>query len=273
MVGRTRASYVIAFALPLAYVGSVAAVVVHEVLGHGLTAAALGGTLRRFWVQLDLMGAATTSSPPEHRVPVLAAGVVASTLVGAVLVMLARRVRGPWLGLALAVVAAGCLHEGPPYALWNTVFDAGSGDMARLLSLVDRERVRPWLLVLSMTALVAGTWFAHLAIFRRCEDLLGPLSRGRAIALGVGMALVVTIGYGVFDWAALLGRSTPWPTLGALALGLLVAAGLVALRRAEVPTRSRPPAPAWRAVACAWTATGATVVAIALWLSHGVRFD
>lgn len=110
-------------------------------------------------------------------------------------------------------------------------------------------------------------------LFRRCENLLGPLSRGRAIALGVGLALVVTTGYGVFDSAALLGRPTHRPTLGALVLGLLVAAGLVALRRAEVPSRCRRQAPAWRAVACAWALTGATVLALGLWLYRGMRFD
>jgi hypothetical protein len=268
----STAVLVLAFALPLGYVGSVAAVLAHEGLGHGLTAAALGGRFHRLWVDLDLMGAASTTSPPEHRVAVLAAGIIATTVLGLLLVVWARRARRPLAGIAIAVFAVTFLHEGPPYAFWNAVFPAGSGDVTRILRHVGAD-ARTALIAVTAAVYVACTWLSHLALFRRVEDILGPLSAGAAFALGATIAAVVAAGYLAFDWEVLLGISTAWPWVGALALGLAVAGLLTAIRRRELAPSQVPVRLLARDVAFSWAGTGLTILLIVLRLSKGVSFD
>ena len=257
-----------ALALPLAYAGSLAAVIVHEALGHGVTAAALGGRFAGLRVRLDLMGYASVTSPPGARVAVLAGGIVSTTLVGALLVLFSRRAKDPVAGLVLAVLAIAFLQEGPPYAVWNAAIGEG-GDVGRILGIIGRG-ARAWLLPLAVLVYVAGTWAGHAALFRRAEDLLGPLSRGAAWSVAGGVALVVFAGSVAFDWKALLGTTTPWPATGALALGLAVAAVLVGRRRREM-ARVDVSAGRWvLAVTAAWIVTALLSMAVALWLADGL---
>jgi hypothetical protein len=257
-----------AIALPLAYAGSLLAVLVHEAIGHGAVAALLGGRFVALVVRLDLMGYATTVMPPTGRVAVLAGGIVSTALAGALGVVLARRVRSPVAGLALGVLAVAFLHEGLPYAVWNSAMGAG-GDVGRLLRIVG-PGARAWVLPLAIVAYVVGTYAGHAALFRRAEDVLGPLSRGWAFGVAGGTAVVVAAGYLAFDWEPLLGRPTVLPAVGALALGLAVAAVLVARRRREVPGDGVPARRLARAAVLAWIATAALAGAVALWLEDGL---
>src|SRR5262245_6003102 len=79
------------FVLPLAYAAYIASTVLHEVLGHGLSAIALGGEFHRFVVHADGFGYAVTDGADEHEVAVLAMGCVVPMLVGAVLLVVAHR--------------------------------------------------------------------------------------------------------------------------------------------------------------------------------------
>ncbi len=58
----------IAFALPIAYVGIILAVVIHEVVGHGVTAVVSGGVFEGFVVYPDGGGFAAPNATPPVRI-------------------------------------------------------------------------------------------------------------------------------------------------------------------------------------------------------------
>ena len=87
----------VAFLLPLGYLGLLLAVVVHELVGHGLVALALGGTFRGFTIHWDAMGWAAVSPPAVdgvwRHVAILSGGIMATTIVGSALLVYAGRRR------------------------------------------------------------------------------------------------------------------------------------------------------------------------------------
>ena len=124
------------FAAPIVYFGMSAAVLVHEVLGHGVTSLLTGGEFRGFELDFQGGGHASTDSPDAAaRAWVLAGGVLWEAATGVLLLLLATRVRPLHWRVFLLIVAANFLHDALPYAFWDAVWLGGSGDASRLLAL------------------------------------------------------------------------------------------------------------------------------------------
>src|SRR5437867_8898755 len=125
------------FLFPIAYVGNIGSVAVHEVLGHGGMALLLGGHFKGFVLKQDGMGYALAfparGAPLSHSILILAAGSCATTVAGLALLgaaLLARRSAA--LRLTLLLLSLLCLLEGPPYLLWNAYRPVPPGDIGEI---------------------------------------------------------------------------------------------------------------------------------------------
>jgi hypothetical protein len=249
----------VVYVLPVAYFAMLLALAVHEVVGHGLIAEAVGGDWRGFRMGLDGMGSALSLSPDHHRIWVLAGGLVSTTVLGLLLLAIAWRVRGPLLGLGLGITALVMFTE-IPYGFWDAIQVGSRGDVGKILRRVDSEALR-WVLVVGQGALyVGGMFLASLVVFRHVERLLGPL--GRVGAWVVAGAMVVGMGAGFlsFDWDHLVPGIGVWPSVGAVALQIAIAVLLVRMRRREVEVAAVSRG-AW-----ALSLTGAWILALgAIW--------
>ena len=143
--------------------GPLLAVVVHEVAGHGLVATLLGGWFEGFWIDFDGMGSASTGAPeggePWSAVAVLAGGIVATSLLGALLFAAGYALRRrTWLALPVVVVSFGLMTEGISYAFWNGVRPVPPGDVGRILRWVDEPTLGVGVVLVSGVLLLAATW-------------------------------------------------------------------------------------------------------------------
>lgn len=258
------------FAAPTSYIADISAVAIHELLGHGATALLLGGTFDGFALMPDGMGWAT-SWAPGHQNIVLAAGVGAGILFGALFLLLAFRLVHPLARMACLLFAVYSLANATSYAFWNSVFPRPPGDFGRILNELQLESVR-WAFIFAFgAAYLATTIGCNIAIFRCFESLLGRLTRRQAVILAW---LFFGIGGGIanftFDWNQLTQDVGRVPQLVGAGLELAIAPVLVAMRRREL-TAFDVSRRSWAiAIASAWFAAGLLIVALLVWLQHGV---
>ena len=130
-----------AFLLPVGYVAGIFAVAIHEILGHGLAAVALGGEFSGFVLRWDTMGWAYSELPQGvavwHYVFHLGSGVIATTVSGGVLLGLGLLFRKRTdIQLPLLLVSLICLMDGIPYIFWNAYHPVPPGDIGWILRLL-----------------------------------------------------------------------------------------------------------------------------------------
>jgi peptidase M50B-like protein len=261
---------------PLGYVGTLAAVAVHEVLGHGLAAILLGGRLHGFVIHWDGMGWASTSlpegAPSSHLALKLAAGAVATTFFGGLFLGLAFwRRRDVFLPVALALLSAVFVLDGSIYMFWSAYFPEPPGDFARIILLTGSAGWR-WTFMLVGLFLTATFTLLPLALLVRGSSRWlfdGEPVRGWRRAILPGM---ITAGFALgqiaFDWNQLIRGIGRLPqvagALAALPVGL-------ALWRVPLPPIDQPLP--LRAALRPLLATGAAALAMILlmllWLTGG----
>ena len=128
------------FLAPVAYISLILSVAIHEIIGHGLAAIALGGKFYGFELELDGMGWASCNLPSgastTDNIIHLAAGVTATTVTGLVLLAVAYRIRKRLgIRLSLLILSFMCLMEGIPYVFWNSYNPVPPGDIGRIIAL------------------------------------------------------------------------------------------------------------------------------------------
>jgi len=278
-----RVLRLVAFLAPIVYVGILLEVTVHEVVGHGLTALALGGTFSGFTVHWDGMGWAQTSPDPNagvwQAVAVLAAGIVVTTVVGASLCFWASRLRSDsGRGWVLAIIGSVMLLGGSQYAFWSGLQTNGPGDPSRIFDLLSKaglphvDLARTCCVVAAAITFLFGGWWSGRLLLKRIETHFGqgqPLTpRNRAIAL-LAMIVPGVILHYVFSFEDLA------PGIGRLASHAGVASFLLiggVLFR--FPPRPFPRAfvlPWWHQLT-AWCALGLLALPIHLWWHDGVHW-
>lgn len=248
----------------------IAAVLVHEVAGHGGTALLCGGRFLRFQVDFDAMGRAWTDAP-GHRVAVLAGGIAAEVVLGAAVLAAATLARRRLLvRLALLLLALNLFHDGLPYGFWDACYLGPTGDVGRILAIAPSPALR-WTLVLGLGAVyLAAMTATGFLLFRTLEDALGPLSALRAGLVAAALTLGMAVGYAAFDWDQLVPGVGSRPALLAAAVQAAIGVLLVARRRRAVARRP-PPARRWAAgLAVAWALGIGSALAVWLWLREGV---
>jgi hypothetical protein len=177
-----------AFALALSMVISRAGLVIHEAIGHGAAAYAVGSSVTEVrlyavaggWIQY---GPATWTSP---RVAVVTLGGIAIEWLAAALCGWAARRRGGWLGLGLEAAAWGLAIHGGLYLAIGAADGVGDGQW--LYRTLGPARV-----VVVIPATIAVVLAGAVAARRLGGQLLATLpmaTRGRRAA-GLAAALAV----------------------------------------------------------------------------------
>ncbi len=283
----TRTIRLAFFALPLIYVAEVLSIIVHEVLGHGLTAVLLGGQFSGFAVKWDTMGWALADipvgAPVTHHILYLASGIIATTVCGVILwgiVFLFRR--RPDIQLALLVGAFIFLIDGMDYVVWNTYHPVPSGDIGKIILFYKAFElpgftILRWLLLITGILLFAGIVFYFCtSIFVRIETLIlsgGQFTdKSRFLALFMFLALPGAYEFLSFDWNQIAPGIGRVPNV-ADALSIIVIAGLLFWYRPNLKIGNSIPPITWHHVAISATCLLVTTTVLALWLNEGVRWQ
>ena len=259
-----------AFLAPVAYLGLLFAVFVHEALGHGLMAVLLGGDFHGFELHWDGMGFAYTSleagASTSERIAHLAAGNVASTVIGVALLVGAVFVRKHiLLRLVLLILSEECLLEGPSYVLWNAWVPVPPGDVGRIIQMAGSPNLR-WVLVAIGGALTVVTIVALTALlFQAIEQVLGHGRRlmglRRAITLGLFLGVPGAAGWFLFDWNQLAPGIGRLPQFAGAGIMLVVPACLYRWSLPPNPSLPSVRVRYWHAI-LTWIALVATVILV-----------
>jgi hypothetical protein len=253
------------------YATQMAGVFVHEIVGHGLVAEAVGGTFRSFAVHPSAHGHASFVGVDDRvRWIPMWGGIAVQLVIGVAAVLVARARRGRADHRQLASIAIGVTNAGSAvgYALQGLL--SGAGDAWRLHeSLVGVPRYA------LAAALLAGYLLVLDVTLRLVLPLLDaqagpPTSRARrrswflaTIALPVGALLVTRPASTVFSPAV------DWASRAAI-FAMLLALG--AWRTRTEPLGAPAERPPFRpGAAAAWLAAAVAIGAVAaVWTTHGV---
>jgi len=266
----------IALGIPIAYVGIILAVVIHEVVGHGLTAIVCGGEFQRFEIYPDGGGAAWTEETGRlGRAAVLAGGIASDVVFGALCLLAAGWKRfGPRARLVLLIFATTLFHDGLPYGFWGALLEGDHGDISNLLLYMEpAQTLRLTLIVLFGLLYPLSMFVTSRAIFRTLEDGMGALGAGLASLIAGAMTVFIGVGYATFEWDTLISGAGLYPTVSATLLQGGIGVWLVKNRRATVEL-VEPGRRSWAAsLLIAWALMGATLAITLTWLRHGVELS
>lgn len=274
------------FLFPIAYVGYIGSVAVHEVLGHGGMALLLGGQFTGFVLTWDGMGYAWMSPAPgaplSHLILILAAGPGATTMVGLALLVAASLARRSIpQRMACLMFSLFCLLEGSPYLFWNAYQPAPPGDIGRILSLLsgggstDTSCWR-WSFMavggfISLTATIGLLAFLFQAIEESLENAERLRGVRRAMVLIVFLAIPGSIAWFLFDWNQLAPGIGPLPCLVGSASVVLTAAGLYFVSLTPRPSPSLRTV-SLRHLLASWGAVVVMIAVMLLWLTDGLSW-
>ncbi|MBI5765190.1 MAG: M50 family metallopeptidase [Planctomycetes bacterium] len=248
------------------------AVIIHEIIGHGLVSLCLGGEFTGFSIMPDGMGWAMTSGGRNPLVD-LAGGVFMTSLFGtvALIASFSRRL-SPLLRIHCSVLALMLLLEGVPYTFWNSVFPRPPGDIGKILMLTAPNSGVRWILcTISGLAFVAAVGFGSLALWRGLEQLLGSMDSRRAAVI---MLLAITlpgVAYNfVFDWNQIIEDVGLIPSLTNAVLQALAAVFLYGVRARNIEPAAVPKATWVLCICTSWSVCAGLFGAVMLWMRHGV---
>lgn len=259
--------------VPLAYASMLAGTVVHEVLGHGLTAIAVGGEFHGFVIRADGAGYARTSGDENHRIAVLAAGIVVTTVVGFALLLAARRLRGRDFACVAALVPALLfLQESGSYAFWGALVGRPPADFGKIVHMVGTQEARVVLSIASGAVWLAAVVLGMRELFLWMQRVTGSSTTRRALAVLASFAVVDAGLWMVFDWDRFVPGLARWPSVVASAVDVGVMALLFQFRRADVPPASTDAARWRRAILVSWVASALfSVVVLVVWRGPPLR--
>lgn len=277
--------------IPTVYLAIIASVTAHEVIGHGVVAALLGGKFNGFGIRVDGMGWASLdiiSLAPIRQAIVLAAGAVVTTTLSVLFFILGYRFRKHFITSAtLFVFAFAFLCDGIPYFFWDSIYQGTIGDPSGILRLYPSEGMRMTWIIVSGIVWIAGIWgFNHLMLTHALRFLKSSIhSTRKEIAVTASVLFgIQVLAWLSFDWAQLVPVTSIGilPYVAPIGLTTLFLATEVfrEVRRAKnagIPIGSEASedkvAISWRTpiiVSCLITL--AVTVVIIGWLQNGVLF-
>ncbi|MBN2594748.1 MAG: M50 family metallopeptidase, partial [Sedimentisphaerales bacterium] len=285
----TRSIRLAFFILPVVYMSGILSTTIHEVLGHGLSAVLLGGQFSGFTVKWDAMGWAFADLPPGgtsavYQILFWASGIIATTVCGLILwelVFLFRR--RPDIQLALLIGAFALLIDGLDYVVWNAYYPSPPmGDVSKIILFYQVMgfpgfTVIRWILLITGALLFAGTVFYFcMSIFVRIEALVlnGGQYTGisRILALFIFLALPGAYEFLSFDWNQIAPGIGRVPNV-ASAMSIIAVAAVLFWYRPRLKNVNSFPLITWRHIVVSGTCLLVTIVALALWLNEGVRWE
>ena len=275
------------FLVPIFYISQILATGIHEIIGHGLSAVALGGKFNGFTIRWDGMGWAFTRLPldatKDHEIIRLAAGVISTTIMGVLFLILAYIVRTKLsIRLPLLLMSFSCLMEGIPYVFWNSYHPVPPGDIGKIITLWHIAElpggagIRNFLLVISGMTFFTVTFLMCALLFQGIEEaiLAGKRfsSQERFWMLLLFLAAPGTIVWFTFDWNQLA------PGIGFLpcfvgAASILISA--IILYRFPLKPRSDIDVIniSWFHLFVSFSSLIVIVTLILFWLQNGVIWD
>jgi hypothetical protein len=253
--------------VPLAYSSLIASIVVHEVLGHGLTSLAVGGRFDGFVIHADGFGYAMTSGYAGHEVAVLAAGNVVSMALGVLLLFTARRLRGREFACIAALVPALLLVEDAgSYAFWGALSARPPSDFGRIVRILSTHEAHVALSVATGVVWVGAVVLVVRELFLWIERMAGSLPTGRALVVLATFAAIDAAGWMLFDWDQVTPGLARWPSVVGAGIDVAVMALMFRFRKSDAPPAAIEPARWRRAIVVSWVASAAFVaVVLAIW--------
>jgi hypothetical protein len=272
------------FLLPFVHVGIIIGVVIHEVLGHGLSAEALGGVFSSFSVNWDGMGCAfaflTAKASALDHILFMASGIVVTLIAGWLFLGIACGIKKQIsVRLVLLILSYCCLMDGIPYMLWNSLNPVPPGDVAEILdwweqaSLSYRETMLMGIWFVSGIMYVGFTYLFFLLLFHGIESLLcfGKTMSSKARFWAVFFFVVVAgiAGNFSFDWNQIAPGIGLIPTIAGITSVVLSAILIYSFPLKPISGVSGA-AIRWRHVILAWCLEGAVILLMIFWLRKGV---
>lgn len=203
------------FLAPIVYISQILAVAVHEIIGHGLATASLGGRFDGFVLRSDGMGWVLSILPLDatktDMIIFLASGVTATTLAGLIFLILTYVFRKRLsVRLSLLVLSFSLLMEGIPYIFWNSYHPVPPGDIGQIITLWHNAqlpgeiRICAFLVVISGFVFFTMTFFLYALLFQGIEEALlagGRFSpKERFWTLLIFLAVPGSAVWFMFDW-------------------------------------------------------------------------
>lgn len=262
----------------IAYSAVIAAVFLHEVAGHGLATALLGGDFNGFGVLVDGMGWAKVDVSmlnASGQALMLAAGASVTSIALLLMVALAIRFRRNFFAsTALLVIALVFLGDGAPYFFWDAIYRGGIGDASGILTLYPDPLLRILMIVGSGLVLAIGIVGVNVLLMRRIEEHMLPADSSRVARIIPAIILFAlqAVAWLAFDWTQLI--PVPeiqfLPSLTALILTVLVLVVCVFSKK-----QTKPNAASLRfalPVGLSLVAATATAICVVAFLQNGVMF-
>jgi hypothetical protein len=272
-----RLGVLVAFLVPVGYAGTLLAVAVHEVVGHGFTAWCLGGEFVGFQLNWDAMGWAAASAslgaPQWHHVMILCGGALSTTVVGSLFLLIAALLKDRlFLRLTLLLLSACFVLDGSIYMFWSSYHAQPPGDMARIIEMTQSNVWRATFLVLGLLLTISFTVIPLNLLIQVSSRWLSP----REALVGIRRAVMPVLfgaGYAAgmvaFDWNQLVHGIGDLPKIVGVIMGFLTGVflycrplplgdGTVEFGQAKWP------------LAYAWGTTMVLVVIMWGWLTDGV---
>lgn len=268
------------FFVPIVYLGVIAAVTFHEVIGHGLVTALLGGTFSGFGILIDGMGWARVElsvlSPLKQAI-VLAGGALVTNLFSVLFILLGAKLKKHFLvSVTFLTLALTFLSDGLPYFFWDALFQGGLGDASGILGLYPFLWLKTLIVILSGIAFVAAVLLLNHMLLNRIYTFLGTKERSSRVEFAViaGTLFVVqTFAWFSFDWTQLVPvpQIWLWPSIIPTIMTLIYFGARVALfGKGQTSTASERPIHFRAAILIAWGLCALVIAIILLFLQNGI---
>ncbi len=266
----------LAFVLPIAYIGILLTVTIHEIFGHGLGAILVGGKVNGLMLRADGFGLAYFASLPgvvSKQVLVYLAGPFSTLIFGVIIAAVAWLVRKSYfISLALLVLAANLLLEGPPYLFWNAYLHVPPGDVGRVFELTNSIPLMTGLLIGAGLITVASIIFINIAFIRAIERWFGGetmLSSGKRFLAFLLIFLMQAASWFIFDWNLLAPGLNQLPNLIGVGLTALT---LFALWFMPSKPLGDTIGKAGKPILIAWSTLVILVGVILVWFQPGIHW-
>ncbi len=269
------------FGLPIAYLGIILAVFIHEVAGHGLTALLLGGQFKGFGISLDGMGWADIGIDgfsTLSKALMFAAGGVCTTLLSVLFFGLSLAAgRNYPTALACLFLGVAGLLDGLPYFFWDAIYLGGMGDFSMIWLLYHDRALRVMVIAGCGALMAAGIILFNVRYYKIACAWLGegpPIHLKERISLALLIFLLQVLAWLGFDWNQLIPGVGLLPGLVAMAIALAALIPVTAFHRIEGleepgPGRLQVGGLMW----AAWILCMLVIVLILQWLERGVAFS
>lgn len=274
-----RLSVLLLFMVPIVYIGALLAVVIHEILGHGLAALCVGGEFKGFLLKWDVMGYAFAYPPASavrrDTIVILSAGVVATILSGIAFLILAFIKKHQFFThIVFLLFATHCLLEGLPYTFWNAYNPAPPGDINRILALSGSSFLRWFLMFLCGALTVIVIIVMNTMIFRAIEQWVGfgrRLQGNRRLTTLFLLFASQVFAWFSFDWNQIAQGLGHLPNIVGVGITFVTVVALyfwspqVSVCKKQVKEAVLP-------IVIAWSLMGLLCLAIWLWFSQGLTW-